>query len=57
MNNNRRNFFTKFGTGALATAVVSAIPLKLFASKKSESSVNNKKVTVQIHPSAVKRNK
>jgi hypothetical protein len=56
MNNNRRNFFTKFGTGALATAVVSAIPLKLFASKKSEVNTN-KKVTVQIHPSAVKRNK
>lgn len=51
---NRKNFFEKIGKGALAAAVASAIPFKFVASIAKASS--NKKVTVKIHPSAVKRN-
>ncbi len=52
INNERRSFFAKFGFGALSAALVSVLPIKLFASSHNEE---QKKVFVSINPLAVKR--
>ncbi len=48
---NRKSFFEKIGKASLFVAVSVAVPQYLFGAKKRI----NKKVKVEIHPSAVKR--
>jgi hypothetical protein len=48
---NRKNFFEKIGKASLFVAFGAFIPQNLFGSNKKL----NKKVKVEIHPSAVKR--
>ncbi|GEM_PF-1288451 len=54
-NKNRRNFFSKFGQGAIATAVAAVLPTKLLSKATTTEIKDDKKITVSIHSSAVKR--
>lgn len=54
-NNKRRNFFSKFGQGAIATAIAAALPTKLLSKATNTETKDDKKITVSIHSSAVKR--
>jgi hypothetical protein len=47
----RKKFFERTGKAFLFTALASLLPVKIFSSKKTL----DKKVKVNIHPSAVKR--
>ena len=49
----RRNFFKKIGLGLTGTALFSSLPYKAFAKANKE----RKSVKVNIHSSAIKRNK
>ena len=49
----RRNFFKRIGFGLTGTAILSSLPYKLFAKANRE----RKKVNVNIHSFAIKRNK
>ena len=49
---NRKIFFEKIGKAALIISVASAIPIKVFGTKKKYV---NEKIKINIHPSAVKR--
>lgn len=50
--NGRRDFFKKLSAGLIGAAFISYMPFKFLRKNKP-----NKKLTVRIHPSAVKRNK
>jgi hypothetical protein len=54
-NSARRNFFTKFGLGALSTGVMSMIPVTLFAGRKKSSPESGTQISITIDPMAVKR--
>ncbi len=60
-NNERREFFTKLGFGALSAGLASLIPFKLFSQSKPESKMDKKNpesnVKISINPMAVKREK
>ena len=49
----RRNFFKRIGFGLTGATILSSIPYKLFVKANRE----RKKVNVNIHSSAIKRNK
>lgn len=51
---NRNRFFSTLGKGALVTAIISAVPFKLFSNLSKTST--KKKIQVVVHPSAIKRN-
>lgn len=48
----RKKFFNTVGKGTILAMVASVFPLRILTAKGK----NNKKINVQIHPSAVKRN-
>lgn len=53
MNNmDRKKFFSLVGSGILLGAIVSAIPKKIFSGISKNSL---KKISISIHPKAVKR--
>jgi hypothetical protein len=49
----RRSFFKRIGFGLTGTAILSSLPYKVFSKTDKE----RKKVKVNIHSSAIKRNK
>lgn len=51
----RKKFFNTIGKGALITAIASVLPVKYFTSVVKSSDQN--KIKIELHPSAVKRNK
>ena len=53
----RRNFFTKFGLGALSAGVVSMVPLKIFGAVKKNDTKSGQQISITIDPMAVKRTK
>jgi hypothetical protein len=50
----RKNFFSLVGKGMIAAAIASALPHKFFSSALNASA--GKKIKIEKHPSAVKRN-
>lgn len=52
INKERRTFFTKLGLGAVSAALLSMVPLKMFAVSKP---VEKKNISVSINPLAVQR--
>jgi len=51
----RKNFFSTIGKGSIIAAIGSLLPLKYFTSVVKNS--NQNKIKIELHPSAVKRNK
>jgi len=56
-NSERRNFFKKAGISAVGAALLSAVPLNLFAKANTAATEKNTAVTITINPMAVKREK
>ncbi|MFA7228982.1 MAG: hypothetical protein WC061_08100 [Melioribacteraceae bacterium] len=56
MNNtiDRKSFFSMLGKGSVAAAIASVLPVKFLTAAVNSS--DPKKVKIEIHPSAVKRN-
>ncbi len=53
----RRNFFAKFGLGALSAGVMNMVPLKMFGAPKKSDTQSGQQISITIDPMAVKRTK
>lgn len=52
----RREFFLNLGKGIAAILLLNSVPVRIFAKKNNAAKLPDKKIKVQIHPLAVKRN-
>ena len=52
-----RNFFTKFGLGALSAGVMNMVPMKIFGAPKKSDTQSGQQISISIDPMAVKRTK
>lgn len=52
----RREFFSNLSKGLAAFLLLNSLPVKIFGKKNTVIKSQGKKIKVQIHPLAVKRN-
>ena len=54
---NRRKFMKVLGLGAIGTSLFSLNPKSLFSKSSNSHNHDKPKIEVNLHPSAIKRNK